>query len=436
VVGEGGVILPSGEVLVADGDDKTFVFTPDSVDYKVDVVTVDGVPLDDVVTSYTFEDVDADHTIYAEFEMSGPGVFMITASAADNGAIDPSGDVEVTENGSQTFTMVPNTGYRVLDVIVDGESVGPVPNYTFTEVVGPHEISVIFEPIPVVTYRIEATAGPNGSVSPSGYIPVKVGNDQTFLIQPNRGYQVEDVLVDDVPQGAISEYTFKDVSAEHKIHASFVPGQFTITASAGPNGTIDPGTTTVSEGGSLQFVMKPASGYQVADVQVDGVSVGKVPSYTFTNVLANHTIHVTFELAPITVTYMVTITEVGEHGTLMRGEQVLTTSSQVQVIEGGNCVFTLVPDSGYEVAEVLVGGTPVTDDVKTEDGVITYTLMNVTSDDSFSVSFRSKDTGGDDNCFIATAANGSGTSSGVSALALMLMAAVAGLTGIFLRRNM
>ena len=73
---------------------------------------------------------------------------------------------------------------------------------------------------------------------------------------------------------------------------------YTISASAGANGSISPnGNTTVSHGGAQAYTITPANGYVVAQVTVDGMSVGAVTSYVFTNVVANHTINATFQLA-------------------------------------------------------------------------------------------------------------------------------------------
>ena len=70
----------------------------------------------------------------------------------------------------------------------------------------------------------------------------------------------------------------------------------TITASAGHGGTISPaGAVTVDEGDDQTFTITANSGYSIADVVVDGVSVGAVESYTFDNVTEDHTINVTFE---------------------------------------------------------------------------------------------------------------------------------------------
>ncbi len=77
--------------------------------------------------------------------------------------------------------------------------------------------------------------------------------------------------------------------------ANFTINAFTITASAGANGTISPsGINTVNCGGSQTFTISPAAGYHIADVLVDGSSVGAATSYAFSNITANHTISATF----------------------------------------------------------------------------------------------------------------------------------------------
>jgi hypothetical protein len=84
-----------------------------------------------------------------------------------------------------------------------------------------------------VTHNITASAGSNGSISPSGSVSVNRGYDQPFTITPNNGYQAS-VLVDGVSQGTISSYTFSNVTANHTISATFqtIPTGNTITAAS------------------------------------------------------------------------------------------------------------------------------------------------------------------------------------------------------------
>lgn len=153
-------------------------------------------------------------------------------------------------------------------------------------------------------YTITATAGTGGSISPST-TQVYKGGSQTFAITANNGYRISDVLVDGTSVGAVSTYTFNNVIADHTISATFrrtggggvvTPTQYTITAEAGDGGSISPdGRVRVDRGDDQTFRITPDDGYEIADVLVDGESVGAVSSYTFENVRANHTIEVVFE---------------------------------------------------------------------------------------------------------------------------------------------
>jgi M6 family metalloprotease-like protein len=72
-------------------------------------------------------------------------VHTITASAGANGSISPAGSVTVAQGADQTFTMTPESGYKVADVLVDGNSEGSVNAYTFNSVSSDHTIEATFE---------------------------------------------------------------------------------------------------------------------------------------------------------------------------------------------------------------------------------------------------------------------------------------------------
>jgi uncharacterized repeat protein (TIGR02543 family) len=81
---------------------------------------------------------------------------------------------------------------------------------------------------------------------------------------------------------------------------------YTITASSDVNGTISAsGTTTVNSGANQSYTFSPVSGYKISNVLVDGTSQGAITSYTFSNVVADHTISVVFEkISTTTPTYV------------------------------------------------------------------------------------------------------------------------------------
>lgn len=71
--------------------------------------------------------------------------FTIETIVEGNGAISPVGPVIVAPGADQTFTITPDFGYHIADVIVDTVSVGVTNSYTFTNVQANHEIKAIFE---------------------------------------------------------------------------------------------------------------------------------------------------------------------------------------------------------------------------------------------------------------------------------------------------
>ncbi|GAB4365163.1 MAG: hypothetical protein Kow0042_04240 [Calditrichia bacterium] len=217
--GANGSISPSGAVVVFQGDDQTFTMTP-IAGYEVADVLVDGVSVG-AVSNYTFTNVTADHTIHATFQ---PQTFTITASAGAGGSISPTGAVPVTGGTDQTFTITPNTGYHVLDVLVDGVSVGALSIYTFGNVNADHTISASFA---LNVYNISAAAGSGGSITPAGNVPVNHGSSQLFNIVANVNYSIGDLQVDGASLGALSSYEFLNVTAPHSIFAYFTPDNFT-----------------------------------------------------------------------------------------------------------------------------------------------------------------------------------------------------------------
>jgi len=230
--------------------------------------------------------------------------YTITATAGTGGAIAPLGAVVVNEGDSQAFNITPNAGYVISDVLVDGTSVGAVSSYTFTNVADDHTIHAAFS---VSQYTITASAGVGGSISPAGAVVVSHGQSQAFGITASTGYAISDVLVDGTSVGAVSSYTFTNVTDDHTIHAAFGVIQYTITASAGVGGSISPvGAVVVSHGQSQAFDITASTGYAIGDVLVDGTSVGAASSYTFGDVTDDHTIHADFEAIP-PVRYNLTI---------------------------------------------------------------------------------------------------------------------------------
>jgi hypothetical protein len=109
-------------------------------------------------------------------------------------------------------------GYHVLDVVVDGVSKGPQTSWMFTGVTGNHTISATFA---INVYTITASAGPNGSLSPSGAVAVNYGASQLFEITAAAGYAVDSLLIDGLPVPPATSYEFTNVTANRSIRVTF-----------------------------------------------------------------------------------------------------------------------------------------------------------------------------------------------------------------------
>jgi hypothetical protein len=164
--GAGGYISPAGGVSVVDGQSQTFVLLP-GVGYKIASLTVDSSPVEEcdeelnvcwVPSSYTFSNVTAPHTIAATFAalpVNNKTPYIITATAVGPGRISPSGNVKVKPGANQTFVFIPDRRRTMESLLVDGNPVTEcdeeldfcwIPSsYTFTNVQGPHNITVTFK---------------------------------------------------------------------------------------------------------------------------------------------------------------------------------------------------------------------------------------------------------------------------------------------------
>ncbi|MGQ9608388.1 MAG: InlB B-repeat-containing protein, partial [bacterium] len=355
-----GTIEPSGDVLVETNRDQTFTITPEA-GYSITNVKVDGVSVGKVA-SYTFNNVTEDHTIDAYFSC------VIVANAGANGSIEPSGSVEVDYGSSQTFIITPNRGYHILDVIVDGLSVGAVNSYTFSNVIDNHSISVTFE---INTYDILASADVGGNILPAGVIKVTHGSSASFTVKPDPGYEITNVIVDNVSKGAINSYKFENVETVHTI-STFFRKIYIITASAGPGGMVSPGgSSIVGAGGSKTYTISPDPGFQIADVKIDDVSMGVMSSYTFSNVNANHTIYASFGKG------LLTIESKAEEGGSISPAGIMT------VNYGETRGYIITPNPGYRVADVLVNGASV-------GAVTNYVFTNITANYTILAKFALK----------------------------------------------
>ena len=152
-----------------------------------------------------------------------PKTYTITSKSGANGSITPADPYIATENSEPVFTIVPDDGYEIDDVFVNYISVlSKLVNkqYTFPAVTSNQSIEATFSQI---IHTITATAGSNGSITPSGTSNVGHNADLIFEVVPNEGYMVDTLTVDGDDTAVLTDdkYEFLSVTDDHTIAVTF-----------------------------------------------------------------------------------------------------------------------------------------------------------------------------------------------------------------------
>ena len=243
--------------------------------------------------------------VKAIFEEDAPPVpteFTITVKTDGNGTASASPDKAVAGTEIR-LTATPNTGYHFKEwqvmsggvTIKDNKFLMPNDNV---------EVKAIFEkdaPAPTeytITYDL---AGGTAEGNPDTYTietrtftltnPTKSG--YTFTGWSGTGLTGENNLTVTIEKGSTGDRSY---TAHWRYNGSgHSYSYYTIKATAGAGGSISPsGNVSVREGRDQTFTITPDKGYAVANVKIDGKSIGAVKSYTFENVSRTHTIEVIF----------------------------------------------------------------------------------------------------------------------------------------------
>ena len=324
--GEGGAIDPAGTTLVKKGTSRTFNVVP-ATGYEVANVVVDGTDLGPI-SYYTFERVGTDHTISATFQKAqAGGEIAIFNNDFDGAAFPGQGWTVKNTNGNgkyynwhQSRNTLVSTGTDDKQAIVDAD------DYDETEA-GDKQDEYLISPVVDLTgkaatlsfnYGFERTALYNGKMTFTVEASTDGGQTWTPIWNFQETYHGEttQTVAGSAEIKVPAEYNVDGVQfAFHYVHPNDenagqlaidnvklmavetgeAAQKYTITATAGEGGSITPnGDVSVKEGASQTFAITADNGYEIADVLVDGNSVGAVETYTFDEVKANHTITVSF----------------------------------------------------------------------------------------------------------------------------------------------
>jgi PKD repeat protein len=251
------------------GDTGSFIVTCTVGSGRV-VAISDSSPSDDGTTTTSGK------SLHASYGINSNRAFYLNATtylAGDAGPAAPTPVVSITSPASNPTILAGGAvSFQGSATIADGSAMtyswsfgdgatatvlGPVSHTyttvgtytaTFTATSNQGKAASVTRTVTVnpASFTLTASAGIGGTISPSGNVTVANGGSQTFTIAPAAGYVISSVTVDGVNQGALSSYTFSNVTASHTIAAAFA-------ASAGSSlrETFDSGTKTAYAVGTV-----------------------------------------------------------------------------------------------------------------------------------------------------------------------------------------
>ncbi|OGV46940.1 MAG: hypothetical protein A2X46_19240 [Lentisphaerae bacterium GWF2_57_35] len=308
--------------------------------------------------------MNAARSVQAEFSTN---YCLITATAGDNGTIDPSGVIPVIPGATASFTMSPATNYRVDEVIVDGVSSGSPSSYAFATVNADHTISVSFEP-DLYDLTIESA---HGAVVPSNGV-------YALLRGSNMACYVEETLVLDgfsrylllgwtgsgsVPTSGTAQSTgFFTLTTNTEVAWNWRTQYYLDVAVEGTNGTVDQVNGWFNDGSNLVITATPITpGFRFGGWQGDVPSAQSNSSRITLSMDQPRSIVATFSTNPCRIV-----------ATSSQNGQVVPSGTN-WVNPGAGIVFTNEPSTHCMVAYMIVDGLYVP-----ADGV--YAFTNVIED--------------------------------------------------------
>ena len=378
---EWGTLTPGGTISVVPGTSVTFTLTL-ADGYRFVDMRING---NEVPPSETFVvgDITADMSIELWLMKTDvdPGMYVIHAEHNGHGSVTPS-DCEVAAGGSVTLTVSPNDGYMVSSVLVNYSEVELSDGkLVLSDIDGNKVVSVTFEEIEY-TETVTVSVGDNGTVSPSGSVVVERGEDLELTITPDDGYRIASVILDgtDVTSEVKdSVFILSNVVSGHSVRVEFEVITYTVTVTAGENGSADPTTSVVEYGKSLKIVFIPEPGYRTSYLTINGgdrIVPDDRTNYVIDDIIEDKAVEVFFERDDSAYA-SVSVAIVG-HGTVNDNSD----SFKDEVLKGNSYTITSVPSEGYRLSKVLVDNV----EVPTSGGV--YVLNNIARDTAVEVVFE------------------------------------------------
>ncbi|WP_417909802.1 hypothetical protein [Candidatus Electronema sp. PJ] len=296
--------------------------------------------------------------------------WTVTPSAGTGGTTDPSSVQKVEHGLTTSFTITPNTGYSI-DTVSGCNGTLNGNTYTTGVITGDCTVTASFK---LNSYTVTPSAGDNGTINPNTPQTVYYGSTTDFTITPSIGYSINTV---EGCGGTLNgnTYTTGIITGDCTVTASFKLNTYTVTPSAGDNGTINPNTPqTVNHGATTSFTVTPNANYSIDTVSGCGGSLSG-NTYTTGIITGDCTVTASFKLNTYTVTPLA-----GPNGEI-------SPKDPQTVNHGSTTPFTITPDEEYSIDTVSGCGGSLNGN--------TYTTAPITNNCTVTALFRETDSDGD-----------------------------------------
>ena len=388
---------------VNEGTSATLTFTPNTGS-RVKSVKVNNVDVTSSISNnqYTISKINNNTTVDVIFEAVQTTTYTITIKATgngsalyDNSAIKAKTSTFTVDKGtSVTISFVPDDGYGIKSVKVDGKETIPGINgitkltTTLNNVISNKTVEVEFDAI----YTLSVNSTGSGSVVYDGKdirngtttFNVLKGTSATLTFTPDAGYKIKSIMVNetDVTSSITNnQYIATNLNSNTQINVVFekednnVP-TYTITVTSHDEfghvsccgkeirNTIQ--TFAVDEGSDFTMDAVPDNGYRVAKIRKEQEGfLATTTSYaddsseshkvTLSKIKGNYTIDVYFEKIPSEKPkYTVIVNSHDNNGYAESlGAKVRNGSHEFSVDEGSDFTINAIPDNGYRVAEIM-----------------------------------------------------------------------------------
>ncbi|MBR2616859.1 MAG: InlB B-repeat-containing protein [Clostridia bacterium] len=197
-----------------------------------------------------------------------PKQYTVTLAPVENGTVTPGETTTVTCLDATSYSFTPDTGYRLKNVTVNGESLGAITSYTFADVHSNQTIRVEFEKI---TYSVTVICEENGSADKIGEHQVPHGEEFTFHLSPDEHYEVRCIQVNGESVEISESVTLPSITQNTVVNVSFIKTAFTLHLKTAGLGTItaDNAINGIPQGENRVLTFTPKKGWELAYVFVN-----------------------------------------------------------------------------------------------------------------------------------------------------------------------